>query len=88
MNDDLIKRSDAIKTLKNYFQLLARPRAQAIKAIKSVPSVNIIHCQECKYCSYRVDYKKDYCTQLTRILFSRNGFCSWGERTTSDEIQD
>ena len=48
--------------------------------LDSAPSIDIVRCGECKYCKHRVDFKNDYCIQHSKVLYSTDGYCSWGER--------
>ena len=44
------------------------------------PSIDICFCRECKYRKHRVDFQNDYCIQHSKVLYSTDGYCSWGER--------
>ena len=48
--------------------------------LDSAPSIDIVRCGECKYRTHRVDLQNDYCIQHSKVIYSTDGYCSWGER--------
>lgn len=53
----------------------------AINYIKHrAQTIDIVRCGECKYRKHRVDFQNDYCIQHSKVLYSTDGYCSWGER--------
>ena len=50
--------------------------------IMTAPSIDIVRCRECKYRKHRVDFQNDYCIQHSKVLYSTDGYCSWGERSS------
>jgi len=48
--------------------------------IEDAPNIDIVRCKKCKYRKHRVDFQNDYCIQHSKVLYSTDGYCSWGER--------
>lgn len=71
-----IRKKLGIKSL-NY---LLEAERQIVDAIQSAPSIDICFCRECKCRKHRVDFQNDYCIQHSKVLYSTDGYCSWGER--------
>lgn len=61
------------------------PVTDAIEIIKNAPGINIVCCCECKYRKHRVDLQNDYCIQHSKVLYSTDGYCSWGDKKTDPD---
>ena len=59
---------------------LAVPIGAILANIDDAPSIDIVRCKKCKYRKHRVDFQNDYCIQHSKVLYSTDGYCSWGER--------
>lgn len=76
MENDLIRRSDALRVLDNNACWWAH---EAMEHIPAVDAVEVCRCGQCKFTEMDCE-DAIYCQKMDRFEMPPDGYCAWGQR--------